>query len=243
MITFSEVKIGAAGIIEDQQNVEKQYLFDKAHILIVDDIPFNQCLLESYLTDYGFTTDLAENGQEALKKINQHKPDLILMDLKMPVLDGKSTVDMIRNNEQMAHIPVILVSAINLTADDQELKKCNAYLKKPVSQPELLSSMARLLPHTLIDTTEECALEESEVTLNEEVASEVASFAELIMQTLKTLTLNDIRHVINTIDNIRVKHECEFLKKWLKVTEENFRFFDMKGVERQLEILIKKIAI
>jgi signal transduction histidine kinase/CheY-like chemotaxis protein len=88
------------------------------HVLIVDDEEDAQDLLTKMLTKRGWKTEVANNGQEALDKANSNKPSLILLDLMMPVMDGFAFMREIQKNKDLKNIPVVVVTARNLTAKE-----------------------------------------------------------------------------------------------------------------------------
>ncbi len=117
----------------------------KAKILIVDDEPFNVDVLQQELDELEYHIITASNGKEALDQIRKHQPDLILLDLMMPVLDGFAVLSEIKGDNSLRDIPVIIVSAaddsksivkgIKQGADDYITKPIDAdHLKKKVKE-------------------------------------------------------------------------------------------------------------
>ena len=119
----------------------------KRRILIVDDEPLNVKLLAALLSGENYETILAFSGEEALGKINAESPDLILLDIMMPNMDGYEVTKRLKNNPNSRDIPVILVTALD--GADNKIKGLEAgadeFLNKPVSTPELLARVKSLL--------------------------------------------------------------------------------------------------
>jgi CheY-like chemotaxis protein len=118
-------------------------------ILVVDDNALNLELTCQVLEDdYDVLT--AENGEEALAEIEKGKPDLVLMDLSMPVLDGWEATRRIRSNADTEKMPVIALSAHAIPAeiDKAMAAGCNAFVTKPVDEDELLEKIQELLKDT-----------------------------------------------------------------------------------------------
>ncbi|NRB38564.1 MAG: transporter substrate-binding domain-containing protein [Pseudomonadales bacterium] len=116
-------------------------------ILIVDDHAHNRLLLQRILEPIGFTILQAENGLQAVDAFHQFFPDLILMDKRMPVMDGVEATQMIKKTEAGAKTPVVFISAhafVNEQADIIE-KGGDGFICKPFRQQELLSCIASLL--------------------------------------------------------------------------------------------------
>ena len=117
---------------------------DSIRILVVDDEPRYLRLIEANLASDGFTVIKAMNGQEAVEKVASHQPDLVLLDIMMPVLDGFGATERIR---EFSNVPIIVVTArgeegarvrgLDLGADD--------YIVKPFSATELLARVRAVL--------------------------------------------------------------------------------------------------
>lgn len=116
-------------------------------ILLVEDNELNRDMLRRRLERAGYTTELAADGGEALDKVTSLKPALVLLDMNLPVLDGWSVAERIRENPDVAAIPVIALTAHAMAEDrDKALAAgCDDYATKPIDFPDLLEKMGRLL--------------------------------------------------------------------------------------------------
>jgi DNA-binding response OmpR family regulator len=125
----------------------------RSKILIVDDEPFNVDYLEQELEDLGYETVSATNGQEALEKVAAEAPDLILLDVMMPVMDGFTVCRILKDHEETRLIPIIIMTALDAVADRVKGIKAGAddFLTKPVHEEELLARIdtALKLKHTV----------------------------------------------------------------------------------------------
>ena len=110
-------------------------------ILLVDDTPTNLEILVDYFADSGFDVSVATNGEKALKQIEANPPDLILLDVMMPGIDGFETCRRIKANEKIHDIPVIFMTALSETADKLKGFQAGAvdYVTKPLQQEEVLA--------------------------------------------------------------------------------------------------------
>jgi DNA-binding response OmpR family regulator len=116
-------------------------------ILIVDDEPFNVDLLEQQLEEFGYATVSASNGQEALDKVAAEAPDLILLDVMMPVMDGLTVCRILKENDETRLIPIVIMTALGAVEDRIRGIEAGAddFLTKPVDERELLARIQTTL--------------------------------------------------------------------------------------------------
>lgn len=115
-------------------------------ILIVDDSPTNRHFLFEILARHGYRCILAETAKEGIDKAKAEKPDLILMDVVMPDMDGFQATRLITRDEELKHIPVILCTSKNQQTDRLWGMRQGAknYVVKPVDEQDLLAKIAAL---------------------------------------------------------------------------------------------------
>lgn len=117
-------------------------------VMVVDDNEDLREMLRFMVERLGYTVVEAENGHEAIEIARRKCPDLILMDLCMPVMDGFATTRLLREIEDMCHVPIIAISA-NRKEQSQDAALaagCNEYLTKPVNFHQLNSLLSCWLP-------------------------------------------------------------------------------------------------
>jgi DNA-binding response OmpR family regulator len=126
---------------------------EPSKILIVDDDPFNVDYLEQELEDLGYETISAADGQEALDKVATEAPDLILLDVMMPIMDGFTACRILKQHEKTRLIPIIFMTALDAVEDRIKGIKAGGddFLTKPVHEEELLARIetALKLKHTV----------------------------------------------------------------------------------------------
>ncbi len=117
------------------------------HMLLVDDEPDNIEVVAESLEYYGIIVTTATNGAEALESLEQELPDLVLMDLSMPVLDGWATLRRIRNDERLQTLKVIALSAHAILGDKEIALEVgfDGYITKPVNVPTLVEDIKHAL--------------------------------------------------------------------------------------------------
>jgi two-component system cell cycle response regulator DivK len=114
-------------------------------ILIIEDNDLNRRLFNDVLLSRGYETVLSSRGSDAFALARDAKPDLIMMDMRMPDADGLDATRQIRSDVVTAHIPVIAVTACAMKGDEQRIRAggCSDYLSKPVSLSRLLDCVHR----------------------------------------------------------------------------------------------------
>lgn len=115
-------------------------------ILIVDDSATNRVFLSEMLGRHGYQCSLAQSGAEAIEKARAEQPDLVLMDVVMPDMDGYQATRTLTKDEQTKHIPVILCTSKSQATDELwGLRQgAKAYVIKPVKEKDLLAKIAAL---------------------------------------------------------------------------------------------------
>jgi len=119
----------------------------KRKVLIVEDIPGLIHILQLEVQRLGYETILASNGEEAVEMAIAHLPNLIMMDIMMPEMDGLEAARRIRENPQTHTIPIIAVTALSSRKDKKKCldSGCDDYLSKPFTASQLSSSISKLL--------------------------------------------------------------------------------------------------
>jgi PAS domain S-box-containing protein len=123
------------------------YLGERRKILVVDDVLENRAMLLEGLATLGFVTAEACNGSEALEVAARFHPDLVVMDLMMPVMDGFEATRRLRSSPQTAGLPIIATSASATTQTEVRSREAGAseFVSKPIREPLLLDAIAVLL--------------------------------------------------------------------------------------------------
>jgi two-component system, cell cycle response regulator DivK len=116
-------------------------------ILVVEDQEDNRRILRDLLGNAGYQLIEAESGEDALAAVMKQRPDLILMDIQLPIMDGYEATRQIRANPDMKAVPIIAVTSYALAGDEAkaEAAGCNAYVSKPFSPRALLAKVREYL--------------------------------------------------------------------------------------------------
>ncbi|HSW59458.1 MAG TPA: response regulator, partial [bacterium] len=125
----------------------KNIKFNGEKVLIAEDNIMNREVLKNFLNASNLNIFEVSNGRDAISVAKNIKPDIILMDILMPDLDGLSASKVIRNNAELKHIPIIAVTALAGREQVPEiLRVCNALIEKPVRKEVLLDKIGEFLP-------------------------------------------------------------------------------------------------
>ena len=191
---------------------------DPTRILIVDDVPRNAKLLADILSVQGYEIITAASGTEALERIETEPPDLVLLDVIMPGMDGYEVCRRIRANPTTAILPVIMVTALDPAEERVKGLEAGAddFLSKPVNQAELMARVRSLVRiKTLFDTVQaqKAELETWSQTLEQRVQAQVDELdrlgrlrrflspqvADLVVSSGEETTLQSHRRLIATV--------------------------------------------
>ncbi len=171
------------------------------NILIVDDTPDNLRLLTGILTEQGYKVRPATNGVRALSSIRKNPPDLILLDIMMPHMDGYEVCQQLKEDEQTRNIPVLFISALNQVFDKMTAFSVGGvdYITKPFQTEEVL---ARVKTHLTMRQLQQ-ELQQKNQTLqdvNESLEEKVAA---------RTVELGQANEALTTEIKQRIRHQKE----------------------------------
>ena len=121
--------------------------YSKYNVLAVDDIPLNLLLVQKMLSKFNFQFRTAANGQQALDAVAAQKPDLILLDLMMPGIDGFEVIRRLREDPATADVQIVILSALNSNEDVVKGFNvgANDFIMKPIIMEKLFNSVATQL--------------------------------------------------------------------------------------------------
>ena len=117
-------------------------------ILVVEDQEDNRRIVRDLLTHAGYELIEALSGEDGVVMAERERPDLILMDIQLPGIDGYEATRRIKTNDALRHIPIIVVTSYALSGDDTKAfaAGCDAYVSKPFSPRELLAKIREYVP-------------------------------------------------------------------------------------------------
>ena len=116
-------------------------------VLIVEDNELNMKLFHDLLDAQGYETLQTREGLQALALAREHRPDLILMDIQLPEISGLEVTKWLKEDADLASIPVVAVTAFAMKGDEERILQggCEGYISKPISVPHFLETIARYI--------------------------------------------------------------------------------------------------
>ncbi|MCP4151848.1 MAG: response regulator [bacterium] len=217
---------------------------DAPVVLVVDDEETNRSLLAQYLNHCGINTMEAENGKAAVRLALMHYPELILMDVRMPVMNGIEATRAIKADPVIAHIPVVALTAYDnleeqLTGNHEMFDDC---LFKPVSQEKILEKVFQFIPG-LADDTKEKDIKKEKETKPEQTAAEKkelvtilhSRLTELWQEVKKTYILNDIKSFGEEAQELGLYYHSLQLENWAAKLITEIDAFDIENAGLTLD--------
>ncbi|MCD4650363.1 MAG: PAS domain S-box protein, partial [Candidatus Cloacimonetes bacterium] len=197
--------------------------FTESTVLVADDVSTNRILIRGFLDGTQLTIIEATNGQEAFELTQKHHPDIILMDMKMPLMDGLESTRKLKQDTDLRNIPIIALTAMAMKEDKEAISKagCDGYLTKPVGMEDIIFELMRFLPYTT-DSAEPELPESGLIVLNE---NQIARLPELISnidkegipyweRISKTPIISKIRGFAESISEMGMKFEIPIVTVW-----------------------------
>ncbi|MDM8559228.1 PAS domain S-box protein [Thiotrichales bacterium HSG14] len=218
-IVLHDVKVvnTQSTVVQDNTFDPSQLTFEKMCVLVVDDIESNRDLIKEYLSQVNLEVIYAENGQQALLFVEEYQPALILMDIRMPEMDGYEATKRLKNNPTTANIPIIALTA-SVALDEKskiETHGFDGYLSKPVNISDLLGELSHYLKHTKkADTdTPKVVIEKVDNTIN---PAEIANLPELQNQIRQ-----EVRPLLKEVENaMEMGMVAELAEKMIQLGKE-----------------------
>lgn len=167
-------------------------VFEPSTVLVVDDIKANRNLVKAYLQDTPIRFLEASNGEAAVSMAQKEKPDIILMDIRMPVMDGCDATQLIRGNVITRNIPIIALTASSMRSEQEKIRQCgfDGLLIKPFKKEDLVRRLSHFIRYDKTAASEEPAREEamgkSDAEIEEPVSAEVLAGLPALIQQLET---------------------------------------------------------
>lgn len=211
-VIFHDIEVAVSEALSYQEesmlNLEN-INFEPATILIADDIESNRELLQGMIAPYDFKILEAKHGVQVMERLGEYRPDLILLDMKMPKMNGYEVIDVLRKDEVLKTIPIIVITASALKQDEERISIiCDGYLRKPVSRHDLIQELKNFLPHTIRPaSTSEKKQPETVVTAEATLTPLPKKELAILQKLARTGSLRRLRSHLADLD----KHDAQYL--------------------------------
>ncbi|MDM8563621.1 response regulator, partial [Candidatus Marithioploca araucensis] len=175
---------------------------ESANILIVDDIEVNRIILHDLILSLGHTPKLAEDGVSALEQIHKQAPDIVLLDIRMPGMDGYEVLQQVKDNFLLQHIPIIVITAIDNIDSTVKCIEMGAedYLVKPFNRALLKARIAACLEKKYLHDLEKKHRREIE-EINQSLQAQKAALeeSEALRKNVEHIIQHDLKSPLNGI--------------------------------------------
>lgn len=205
-------------------------------ILIVDDTPANLDTLSTVLSDVGYEIAIATSGEKALQLLQRRSPDLILLDVRMPGIDGFETCDRIKANPKTCNIPIVFMTSIIDLSNKIKGFNCGAvdYISKPFQEQEILARVRTHIQLSLL--TQNLEQQVAEQTASLRIANEALATANISKRSFLSTMSREIRTPIDTILRL-----TERLQEQTGETANALQIEDLAKIERNGNQLLSLI--
>ena len=228
--------------VSNKQNtniVQKEYNFDKALIVAIDDIITNLELLESIFKETNIEVKAFDTAKAGLDFIDNNKVDLVLMDIRMPEIDGFKANEIIKSKEKTKGIPVIAISASFLNEDNSiENSGFVEFVQKPFAEQELFDKISKYISYNDVEESNAEILKPMQ-ELNDKAINKLINLSDLFNKIKEENLSDDIETFCNKVSEIGRNNESDYLIKFSKDLQMSIDNFDIGKTEN----LIDEISI
>ncbi len=246
-------------IKHEESSGRNAVIFDHARLLVVDDLSFNLTLIRAMLEEFDFEIIEARDGRQAVDLTNRYHPDLILMDIKMPVMDGSEASQILKSGQGTRDIPIIAITADVMRKTMEEIKcLCDGFIGKPIKKKILTEQLARFLKHS-IPTSEEPDLENESPLNNETSAScrfntefpyKISELAGLLKTSFvprwkeinEMLVIEEVMEFAADLEKVGHEYESCLITDYFDVLHQTIENYDVIGIKAQVAQFPKLVA-
>lgn len=211
--------------------------FRPADVLVVDDIENNRRLLQENFSGTALTVLTAENGHEAVEIVKRQPVDLILMDIRMPVMNGYDAADLIKS---FSDTPIIALTASVMKDEYDRLKSAHfdGYLRKPVLKADLIEELARFLPFDIVEPKQEdltrISLTQEQCSALPEALSELEKLCAQCEQAFGSNNISTMKTFAKNVFAIGKHYQIAPVREYAELLESHIDSFDIVEIKSQL---------
>ncbi|MTJ55272.1 PAS domain S-box protein [Anabaena sp. UHCC 0253] len=220
--------------------------FSPSKILVVDDIESNRELMKGYFQGTDHFLLFAENGEEAINLTKLHHPDVILLDIRMPKMDGKQALKYLKQDQNTQNIPIVILTASSQSEEKFELEQsCQGFLRKPINRQQLFTELKKhlklthvvqqqtnqesFIPNNIAQISLTCPINLPDLLLKLEEE-------EKVWFTLhRTLKIRELRQFIHRLQELGKHYDCQILSDYVEHLKTNLNTFDIEKIMQILD--------
>ncbi len=246
--------------IYDAENIAENIKFDKSVILIADDMETVHKVIKLYLEPYKFTFLNARDGKTAIDIAKKYGPDIILLDVKMPEINGNIAAQAIKSDPATKHIPIIAVTGSSMNEIKQARSQFyDGFLQKPFTMYELVTQLAKFIPYTTdysysynLENDIKSSYENREMDnlplsgLTDLIKELEGELYQVWEELCDVLFIDDIEKFGKKVKKLGEKFHYPHLEKWANRLMDQAVMFDMEELPntlREYEKIIKTIKL
>lgn len=243
-VTLHDVEEAAFAEVREGESIavtKEEIVFEPAVVLVAEDISLNRELIKGFLEGFAFEILEATNGREAVEIAKTRRPDLILMDIKMPELDGIQASSLLKESEETRSLPIVAVTASTMKSEEDKIGTiCDGFLRKPITRVDLLDVLMRFLKHSTASRLEPKKEEPFFDTLKDIYNPEglqqrlETELVPMWNEAKATLIINQVLEFAEKTIAIATMHKDVALGNWGDKLRDAAILFDMNGVEQTL---------
>ena len=215
--------------------------FEPAHMLIVDDVEHNRELIRQHFINSNIQTSEAENGQQAVEFVENNSVDLVLMDIRMPVMDGYEAAQKIKGFNPDLPVVALTASVMKDAYEQDKLEHFDAYLRKPVLRNELFHALSVFLDYQTMEVEVTATPQQDWSQLDKQQLMLLlkhfqTDIDEIWRMATKSNSMTDIKHFAHAIARLASSYQIDTLDRYASQLLERIDAFDIEG----MQILLKQ---
>ncbi|ERT09694.1 response regulator [Lyngbya aestuarii BL J] len=250
---FPEIEVSDTSLEPETVSLVDEDLsqFYNSTILAVDDVYSNLQLIQGYFEGTQHRLLLAQDGESAIQLAQAEQPDVILLDWRMPNIDGRGVFNALKENEKTQNIPIFIVTASVLRKDYLDVQLlCQGVLHKPTNRAQLVSALKTVLPSTKCESTITSEPPISQVNKTEHIQQlpqllETLNQEEIVWEQLRiTLKKREVKEFAKRLQTYGMDHQCQILLDYAQDLSAQLEAFEWNKVPETIEhfsIILKQL--
>jgi len=238
-VSLFDIEIGALNNDSDL-NIDKSYLknirFRNPTLIMAEDVLSNRQVVRGYLETFNIKIIETENGEDCISAAQINHPDIILMDMQMPVMDGFTAINILKSDNNLKHIPIIALTASGMKHEKDKFGSvADDLLLKPIYKYELLELLTKYLPFDQISEFENGDMQDAKLSFatftQEELpieikASLINKFLPTIIKLQKSLNFDELKDFEKELQQFIIKHNITQLSNYCTQLNDNIATFN-----------------